>query len=126
MPISFESAMAQAGLVYKGALIPDGTLRRFHVLGDKQGSKNGWYVLFSGDISSGVFGSWKTGEKHTWCERNVRELSPAQKKRHRQRIAAARQARTDERRLRHNAARGKAEAIWESAHPAPDNHPYSF
>lgn len=124
MFISLESAMAQAGLVCKDALIPDGLLHRFYVQGDRQGSKNGWYVLFDSDVASGVFGSWKTGEKYSWCERNTRELSPAQKQQHRQRITKARQNRAEEERLRHKAARDKARAIWNVAPPAPDDHGY--
>ncbi|MGH1397826.1 MAG: toprim domain-containing protein [Alphaproteobacteria bacterium] len=124
MPVSFESAMAGAGLACKDVLIPDGALHRFHVQGDRQCSKNGWYVLFSGDVASGIFGSWKTGEKHIWCERNTRELSPAQKQQHQKRIAKARQTRAEAERLRHKAARNKAQAIWKTTPSAPDNHGY--
>jgi hypothetical protein len=48
---------------------PDGTIHHFHVAGDKQGSLNGWYLLFLDGIASGCFGSWKAGTSHAWSSR---------------------------------------------------------
>jgi len=48
---------------------PDGQLHRFHVPGDKQGSLNGWYLLFLDGIASGCFGSWKAAGSYRWSSR---------------------------------------------------------
>jgi hypothetical protein len=45
----------------------DGKLARFHVEGDRRGSRNGWAALF--DDVAGVavsFGHWKRGASGTW------------------------------------------------------------
>lgn len=49
--------------------VPDGTIHRFHVHGDKPGTRCGWYVLYLDGIASGAFGSWKVGDTHIWSRR---------------------------------------------------------
>jgi putative DNA primase/helicase len=46
-------------------ILADNKIHRFKVPGDKPGSKNGWYVLFTdnGLPVVGICGNWKTGEK---------------------------------------------------------------
>ena len=39
---------------------------RFHVAGDKPGTRNGWWKGYSDHPPAGIFGSWKTGAKHAW------------------------------------------------------------
>ncbi|WP_140391063.1 toprim domain-containing protein [Acidithiobacillus thiooxidans] len=39
---------------------------RFHVQGDKPGSRNGYWRGFSDGRPAGIFGSWKTGVQHHW------------------------------------------------------------
>ena len=60
-------AMAAAGLAPAKALdlTPDGKIHRYRVTGDKPGSNNGWYVLHTGAVAFGAFGSWRTSESHT-------------------------------------------------------------
>lgn len=48
---------------------------RFHVAGDKSGSLNGFWRGFSDGIPAGVFGSWKTGQKHLWTSGNPNQWS---------------------------------------------------
>lgn len=44
---------------------PDGAIRRFNVPGGKQGTLNGWYLLFADGIASGCFGGCLFGgSKH--------------------------------------------------------------
>src|SRR6476620_10328869 len=66
---TMEQAMHAVGLTpFKDAgLVADGRVHRYRVEGDKPGSKNGWYVLHDAP-HAGAFGSWKTGETHTWHE----------------------------------------------------------
>ncbi len=75
----FKTALDKAGLSTKDKIMPDGKLHRFHVNGDTNGSKNGWYVLFGDGIPAGSFGSWKTGDKGKWCAKADHDLTPAQR-----------------------------------------------
>jgi putative DNA primase/helicase len=71
MSAAFQQAMADAGLDPGGAVIPDGMLHRFSIVGDKPGSENGWYVFHADEPQSGVFGSWKTrGVLHKWSPKS--------------------------------------------------------
>ena len=51
----------------------DGQIHRYYVPGDRAGTRNGAYALYSDGIASGWFGSFKeTGGTtwHTWSSRN--------------------------------------------------------
>lgn len=122
--INFEKAMARAGVSPRDPVIADGILHRFHVQGDKTGTQNGWYILFDDGLPTGCFGSWKTGDKHTWCEKSEHELTASQRLEHKRRITEARKAREAEEQARRNAAREKALHIWKVSQPALDTHPY--
>lgn len=62
-------------------LIEDGELHRYKVVGDKSGTKNGWYVIktiYMPDLRVvvfAVFGSWKLGVKYTWRSFKRKEFS---------------------------------------------------
>jgi len=120
----FKDAMASSGIVTKDAVIADGTLHRFYIDGDRKGSKNGWYVLFGDGVPAGSFGSWKTGDKGTWCVKPDRDLTTAQRNEHKRRMIEAKVAREAEEQERRNVARDKARSIWEAASKAPNDHPY--
>lgn len=120
----FRSALETAGLPTKEQIIADGRLHRFHVEGDKRGSRNGWYVLYDDGVPAGCFGSWKTGDKGKWCAKSDCELTPAQRQENKRRMSEARAARETEEQARREAARNKALSIWKAAKPAPDKHPY--
>lgn len=122
----FSRAMSAAGLVpVKHSIVADGRLHRFRVDGDKAGRENGWYVLFLDGIAAGSFGSWKTGESHSWCSKAANELTQDEREANRQRMEAARRAREDELKRLRAAAREKAERLWSRAREQVDaNHPY--
>lgn len=40
----FQSAMYEAGIIYKGHIISDGKIHRFFSTGGKKSNKDGWYV----------------------------------------------------------------------------------
>jgi putative DNA primase/helicase len=101
---------------------PDGQIHRFHVPGDRTGSRNGWYVLYLDGIASGAFGSWKAGSSRTWSSRapaDTREVEQL-----RQRIEQARQQREAERQRQQQAAAERAERLWRAAGNADPAHPY--
>jgi phage/plasmid primase-like uncharacterized protein len=75
----FLNAMVAAGLEPNTRLsvVADGALHRYRVTGDKAGSLNGWLVLHAAPIPAGAFGSWKTGESHTWRDEFTKSAAPA-------------------------------------------------
>lgn len=121
---SFNMALDNAGLSTKDKIIPDGNLHRFHVNGDRNGSKNGWYVLFGDGVPAGCFGSWRTGDKGTWCAKADCALTPCQREENKQRMIKARKIREAEQQTRYSSASDKAISIWKAAQPALDTHPY--
>lgn len=102
----------------------DGRLTRYRVKGDKSGSRNGWAVLHSQPLWSGAFGSWKTGESHTWREAITKPLTPAEQAEQERRIKAMHLAREAEQVAVHASAAGRAAKLWKLAHPATNTHPY--
>lgn len=103
----------------------DGKLTRFRVRGDKSGSRNGWAVFHPHPVPAGAFGSWRTGESHTWRdEHTISALTAEQRaelaKQQRDREQARRE---DEAKIRET-ARQRAKRLWETAHPASSQHPY--
>jgi putative DNA primase/helicase len=102
--------------------IPDGAIHRFHVPGDRQGSLNGWYLLFLDGIASGCFGSWRAGTSHTWSSRKPADRLEAQLIS--QRIEQARNQREAEQHQRQQAAAENAKRLWRDARRADPAHPY--
>ena len=119
----FRQAMAAAGIHTSEQIVPDGNLCRFHVEGDRKGSKNGWAVLFS-DSAAGRFGSWKTELDVTWSAKGARNLTPAERGRMDKKIQEDHKRREQE--LAERRAKGAelAREKWDSAQPAEASHPY--
>ncbi len=120
-----EQAMQLAGLQpFKDIeLVDDGRLHRYRVQGDRAGSTNGWYVKYA-DPPAGAFGSWKTGEQHTWRGAQSRTQTVAEQAEARRRMQAIQQARDAERLAVQGSVRDKAAALWGMARPATNDHPY--
>lgn len=125
MDNEFLNAIAAAGLAPVKALdLPDGRFVRFRVEGDKAGSRNGWAILKRHPIPLGYFGSWKTGEQHTWVATTNETATPAERAELQRSLQLARQARAaEEVRVRADAA-ARALKLWRGAKPATDDHPY--
>lgn len=126
MSATIQDAMAAAGLTpHKPLDIPaDGKVHRYRVTGDKSGSNNGWVVL-NGDVTFfGAFGSWKTGESHTWRGPTTKPLTFAERLDIQRRAQAMRQAHAKEREAVQAEARVKAQRLWSRAHWATNKHPY--
>lgn len=119
-------AMHGAGLQPSKALdlVDDGKLHRYRVEGDKAGSTNGFYVRYSGAQRAGSFGSWRTGETHTWREASTTPLTPAQRAELQRQMHAMQQARAAEQAKVQAAARDRAGKLWARSHPANGGHPY--
>lgn len=123
MTSTILDAMAAAGLAPAKPieLHQDGKIHRYRVTGDKGGSTNGWYVLHDG---FGAFGSWKTGESHTWREATNTPQTPAERAEISRRILALRKVRDIELKAVQAAAQAKAQRMWRMARPASHDHPY--
>ena len=123
----FRQSIAAAGLAPHGDLdlTGDGKLQRYRIEGDKAGSRNGWAVLYSQPLLAGAFGSWKTGESHTWCEQRSDKPPTAAERAEQQRLMKAAQAtRAAELANVQAFARQRAAKLWSTARPATNAHPY--
>lgn len=103
---------------------PNGQLTRFHVEGDRHGSRNGWAKLHDDAAGAcGAFGSWRTGVSGTWRMARGR-LTDAERERLRAATAEAMQLHESERARHAEAAAARAVELWaQAATPCP-THPY--
>lgn len=117
---TFLEAMTFHGLTCKDPIIADGKIHRFHVVGDRTGSKNGWYGFYG---KVGVYGSWRTGEKFTWCAQGT-HLSDTIRAKIRQQLEQARSDNRIDRRKGHLMVAESIQRKWFTAPPAKPEHPY--
>lgn len=121
---NFQTTMFSHGITPPENIVADGQLHRFYIKRDKQGSKNGWYILYIDNISCGVFGSWKMGITHKWCAKKQKSMSDLEKKKFQQHMAEAKQQREELRRKEQAEAAKKAEYIYHHCHAPNSNHLY--
>jgi putative DNA primase/helicase len=119
----FREAIRMAGLVPPDTIHPDGKLHRFACDG-KRGDDAGWYVLFANATPAGIFGSWRTGEKHTFRADVGHTLTADELAEQRKLIAAMRRTREEAEAQAHEKARRRASDEWRYAKPADATHPY--
>lgn len=120
---SFTDAMLDAGITPPDTLNGDGLLHRCHVEGDRAGTLNLAYVLHLDGKPAGWWMYFKTGVTGTWSSSGKKEpLTPPMLRQ----IADAKAAREQERQTAHQAAKAKAQWIWEQATPITEQskHPY--
>jgi len=120
---AFGDDIAASGLG-SPPIIADGDIHRFLVEGDKAGTLNGWYCLHLDSRPAGAYGSWKTGESHTWAAGDTDNMTATERAMIRAMVARAKAQRETETRDRHQAAAQRAESMWRSASPASPDHPY--
>lgn len=120
----FKQAMQPAGIETSAAIIADGALHRFHVVGDRSGSKNGWYVLHADDPAAGQFGCFKRGTSEIWSAKEYTSLSPEEKSSYMAKMEAAQRKRYEE------TAKLQADCLawcaerWQQGKEATSTHPY--
>lgn len=119
----FAEALATAGLVVAGTPIADKKLHRCRVDGKPRG-RDGGYVIHLDGVACCWWINWIAGSKGSVTAKPEKELTAAERKALRERIAAARKAAEAEQRRRYAAAAKLACVRWERATPAPDSHPY--
>lgn len=107
--------------------IPQGTgnIERFHVKGDKAGSKNGWLVLhLQGDFAVGCFGSWKDDSSHKWCSKSINDMSNFEQLEFKRTVKDAKVKADTQIVESRKVASNLAQALWNSATEASSDHPY--
>ncbi|WP_300708601.1 DUF927 domain-containing protein [uncultured Desulfovibrio sp.] len=119
----FAEALAAAGLVVEGPPIADKKLHRCRVDGKPRG-RDGGYVIHLDGVACCWWINWIAGSKGSVTAKPEKELTVAERKALRERIAAARKAAEEEQRRRYAAAAKLARVLWGQATPAPDSHPY--
>ena len=103
--------------------VADGSIHRFHVPGDKQGSLNGAYQLHADGIASGWYGSWKdAGTWHSWSSRKPVDHLEAELLL--QRSEQAKRQREAEQHSQHQSAAAYANRLWSESRPADPDHLY--
>lgn len=121
---NFQAAMAENGITPPQQIISDGKLYRFHIQGDKKGSKNGYYLLFMNKISCGVFGSWKAGISHKWCSKTRSRMNNSEYKEYKRQVEEAKRLREIVRAREQTEAAEFAKSIFSSCPFADPNHRY--
>lgn len=111
-------------------IVPDGTMHRFPLPGERGGKRSGWYVAYADGVACGVWGSWKTGlsEKITGLDEDLATNAPArivselERTMLRQRIESMQAQREAERLAKAREAREWSERTYAAAHEAgPEN-----
>lgn len=121
----FKSAMCAAGFKTESSLVGDGNLHRVHVIGDKIGSSNGWYVLHLDGVPAGAFGCFRRDISEIWCAKSFTSMTEAERKAHKARMEASRRNQEAEQDRVRAECKVKAEGLWNSSsEPVSTDHPY--
>lgn len=121
---AFLEALARAGLTPEtpGKIRGTGQIERFRVVGDKRATVNGWCILFLDGQPAGAYGSWKTGESHTWRMDSDKPFDPAQAAAFAKQMAVAREHRDRERAKAQAKAAQDAAQLLAGAYRAPHDY----
>ena len=119
----FLDAMRQRGLDPVEDIVADGQLHRVRWAGDKNGSRNGAYVLHLDGHPAGFVECFKRGIRFTWSAKGAR-LDPAERKAFAAQMAAERKRRQQEERERHALAAKQARAIIDASATPDPGHSY--
>ncbi len=120
----FRAILAENGLDTDG-IEPDGKLHRCRTHDDKGKKKSGWYVYFDDGIAAGAYGNWKTDIAISWCSREVRTLSAAERRQLHDNMLRARALRESEAAAAQAAAAVACREIWANARDATDSSGYA-
>lgn len=118
-----SNAMLTQGIAPPEGIDLDGVLHRFHIDGDKGGSKNGWYVGHTLPYPICTFGSWKTGLQETWRARQ-QPMTTAETRALDQTIYKAKLENQRDRETHWLRVANEVNGTWQTAKPADPKHPY--
>lgn len=119
---TFTESLNNAGLLVE-PIQADGKLHRCSTA-DKPRGKDGAYRIHLDAPACCWWKNWRTGEEGTLQGKPDKDLSPAERKALRERIAAARKDAEEEQATRWAASANLARKIWDKAGSASDTHPY--
>jgi putative DNA primase/helicase len=114
-----RDAMAAVDLMPATPLVIDGRIHRFDVRGERHLSRSGWYVIHADGRPAAAFGSWRTGERHTWSASEV-PVTPVS----RLALRAEKERRRSEQSAEHENAARRAASIWERTSDPDPQHQY--
>lgn len=120
----FLSAMEMHGITIEDEVEPDGELHRVHIIDDKPGTKNGWYILNMENVPWGMFGCWKRGVQKSWSNRRSETMTDAELTEHKARQAIAKEKLEADLARRRAECAALAKRLWKNAKPAVSTHPY--
>lgn len=121
----FKSAMCAAGIKTESTLVGDGRLHRVHVIGDKIGSSNGWYILHPDGIPAGAFGCFKRDVNEPWCAKSCTSMTEAERQAHTASMDASRREQEAEQARVRAECKDKAKSLWNRAsETVSTDHPY--
>lgn len=123
----FLEAMKEQGIVPSDNLKLEGKLERFHVEGDKLGSRNGWAIVHIDKAPAGQFGCNKRHGDHkfSWkADVNTAPMSEADKKAQQLEWAKKKAEGEKRRQAERDEAAKRAQSVWDASIPAPDDHTY--
>ncbi|WP_187394527.1 DUF927 domain-containing protein [Zoogloea oleivorans] len=121
----FRAAASARGLLLPDHLDADGKLHRCELRDGAKGKKDGAYLLHLDGVPAGGFQNFRDGlDWENWRADIGRSLTPEEEAAARARMEIQRAEREAEAKAKRDKARRKANAIWNSAKPAPDDHPY--
>jgi putative DNA primase/helicase len=108
-------------------IVADGKFRRIRAIGDKK--KDTWYKLVCDDRPAGMFGCNKrygNGVKFTWkSDQPAKKMTPAERRKLREKMQAKQREREEEDRKRHAAAAELAKRVYDGARDVTgDDHAY--
>lgn len=109
----FAQAIVNAGLLPPAEIHDDGKLHRFSSAGKAE--KNGWYVLHSDGVPTGVFGCWQQGSSHKWCAKLENQMTAFEKYAYQKRISESLRLHEDELAEVRSKAAAVAKTRWDSA-----------
>jgi putative DNA primase/helicase len=120
----FQAEFLSNGITPPQEIIADAQLHRFHIEGDKSGSKNGWYVLYLDGVPCGIYGSWKKGSYFKWSAQHQDYITASESSHQINRIKEACIVRQAMKTKEHGEAAFRAEHLWDTYLKADHNHPY--
>ncbi len=120
----FRAALIARSIIPPDPIVADGRLRRCNAAGAR-GRGDAAYLLHLDGTPAGGFENWRDGLGWvTWQHGSGLVATAAERKRLSRLSIAAKAARDDAARQRHEKARHDAERIWTASRPAPPDHPY--
>lgn len=120
----FQAELLANGITPPNEIIADAQLHRFHIEGDKSGSKNGWYVLHPDGVPCGIYGSWKQGVQLKWSAKNENCMTRSERCHQIERIKEACRVRNVMKAKEQQEASIRAESLWQSYSKANPCHSY--